>query len=208
MSPRSDESRPGYEIITPHDPSRGPVTAVRNVVIQSSLAQLRAHGFYERYATLIDRAALELLRSDLGPGWIPIELAMKHYQACEDLRLSIPEIMTVAARVGDRLQETSLVSPAKKLRDASVDLWAEVKALQRFRERLHQGGSGQIVKVGPKEMLVEYRGLVLTQFHYYRNAQVAVLRAAYGSVGARITQLKIVHYSAPRDEVTYRVCWQ
>ena len=207
MSRSSDESRPGYEIVIPHDPTRGKLTAVRNVVIQSSLAQLQANGFYERYAKLIASDVLDQLRSDLSPGWIPIELALAHYQACEDLRLSISEITALGLRVGDRLQETSLVSPAKKLRDAGVDLWAEVKALQRMRERLYNGGSGQIVKIGPKEMLVEYRGFVLSRFHYHRHAQIAVLRAAYSSVGARITQLKAVHYSEPRDEVTYRVCW-
>jgi hypothetical protein len=76
------------EIIFPHDPTRGPVTAVRNVLLQTSLDELKAKGHYDRYVQLIAPEMLEQIQTFLAPGWVPIEIAHAHYAACERLGLT------------------------------------------------------------------------------------------------------------------------
>jgi hypothetical protein len=209
--PRDNGDRSGLgdlrEIIIPHDRAAGPVTAVRNVILQASLAELKVHGHYDRYTKVIHPGVLEQLLSYLGPGWIPLELALAHYEACEQLRLSADEFAAMGDRVGDRVQETMLVSPAKRVRQSDFDLWLAVPALHRMWRRLFQGGSVQVVKVGPKDQLLEEWGFGLTRYHYYRQGHLAVLRATRSAVGATRTTAAVVSYSAPLDELVVRIGW-
>ena len=196
-----------YEIVIPHESSAGRVTGVRNVLLQASLAELKAHGHYERYAMEIEPGALELLLSSLAPGWISVQLAMAHYEACEKLNLSREEFEAMGERVGDRVQETVLVSSAKKEHAEPYDLWLALPSLHRMWPRLFQGGSVQITKIGTKEKLLEERGFVLTRYHYHRQGHLAALRSTYGALGVHLTTTKIVSYDAGHDEMVIRVAW-
>jgi hypothetical protein len=195
------------EIIVAHDPSAGPVTAVRNVVLQASLSELRAHGCYERYAQLVAPELLEQLNTNIAPAWIPVDVALAHYAACDSLGLSADELDALGQGVGDRVQETVLVSSAKKERAEGVDLWKFEAQLHRMWPRVFQGGSVQVVKLGPRLKLIEERGFRLTQYQYFRQAHLAAIRASHSALGASIALLKVDSYNAARDEVVVRVAW-
>jgi hypothetical protein len=195
------------EIVTPHDPNAGPVTAIRNVVIQSSLAELKAHGHYERYTPLIAPDALEQLTANVGPGWVALQLALLHYEACDKLGLSPEQFSELGAGVGDRVQDTVLVSSAKKERPDNTDPWQFEGQLHRMWPRVFQGGSVQVVKLNAKCKLLEERGFVLTRYHYYRQAHLAALRAAHTALGTSVSLLKVDSYDALRDELVVRIAW-
>lgn len=209
-TPDSSEGRPSEtrEILTPHDLAAGPVTAVRNMILQASLAQLRASGHFERYAALIAPRVLEqLIAMSIVPGWIPIDLVLAHYEACDDLMLTREQFAQMGSAVGERVQETALVSPAKKTRDADYDPWNAVGPLQRMWARIYQGGSVQVVKVGPRAKLLEQRGFQVSRFQYYRQGQMAALRTIHRALGTQTLDTKIESYSPARDELVIRVSW-
>jgi len=206
--PDEPKTSEGREIVFPHEREIRPCTAVRNVVIQSSLAQLQDAGYYERYLKLIDPKQLEELLSSLAPGWTPIDLAHAHYGACDKLGLTQDEVAKLGQRIGTRLQETALVSAAKRTRDADFDLWTAAGALYRMFARLYQGGSCQVIKLGPKDKLVEFRAFALSRHRYYRYAQLAGIGAAYEALGARLETLKIVSYNPAQDELSFRLSWR
>jgi hypothetical protein len=196
------------EILVPYDLTAGPVTAVRNVVIQASLGQLRSNGHYERYTTLIDNTTLEqLVAMSLAPGWIPIELALAHYEACDNLMLTREQFAVMGQAVGERVHETVLVSSAKKARAPDYNAWDAEGPLQRMWPRLFQGGSVQTVKVGPKAKLMEERGFRLNKYHYYRQAHLAAVKTTHRSLGTHEVQTKVESYSPARDELVIRVSW-
>src|SRR6516165_425990 len=124
----TETSNTGREIVIRHLTDIRPCSAVRNLVIQSSLAMLEEEGHYQRYLKLIDPKKLEELKSSFAPGWTPIELAHVHYQACEDLGLSQAEIERLGQRIGDKLHETTLVHAAKRNPDADFNLWEAAHA--------------------------------------------------------------------------------
>jgi hypothetical protein len=206
---RATNSGETREILVPHDASAGPLTAVRNVIIQASLAQLRSHGHYERYSALIAADTLaQLTSSSIAPGWIPVELAMAHYEACDNLMLSREQFAEMGNAVGERVHETVLVSSAKKARDVNYDPWSAEGPLQRMWPRLFQGGSVQTVRVGPKAKLMEERGFRLNAFHYYRQGHLAAVAATHRSLGTCDVETKVVSYSPARDELIIRVSWR
>jgi len=195
------------EILIPHAPTALSLTAVRNVFIQSSLVGLKANGYYERYTKLMDPDVLAQLQSSLGPGWVPVELAMAHYEACDGLMLSAQELNEIGGQVGHRLQESVLVTSAKRVRNTDFDMWDVMLALHRMWGRLYQGVSVQVVKLGAREKLIETRGLSLFRFHYYRQTSLAAISAAYRALGAHENSVKMVSYSAKTHELVVRTSW-
>lgn len=195
------------EIVIPHAADFRPVSAVRNVLIQSSLGKVQESGHFERYKALIDPEALEHLLATLGPGWIPLKVADAHYAACDKLRLSSEEIERIGQGVGDRVQETSLISAAKRDQSAAFDVWANIATLHRVWARIYQGGSVEVVKVGERVQRLELVGFVLGKYRYYRLANVAAISSAYAAVGVRVQTAKLVSYDEQRDELVYRLTW-
>lgn len=196
------------EVLIAHDPESGPLTAVRNVIVQSSLAELKQHGHYEAYTKLMDPGVLEQLLFSLAPGWIPFDLAFAHYEACERLGLSDQHFAAMGRSVGGRVQETVLVSARKKAQEPGHDLMQSIGSLGRMFPRLFQGGSVQVVKVGPQALLYEERGFKLNCFNYYRQGHVAAVRAAHEALGVKIVELRALSYKAATDELVVRVEWQ
>jgi hypothetical protein len=195
------------EIIIAHEPAATPLRAVRNVLIQSSLAELRTLGHYDRYASLVQPKLLEqLTAASLAPGWVSVELAHAHYEACDRLELTVEQLSTMGGRVGERVQAALLVSFAKKVRQLDFDLWSEIGPLHRMWGRVFDGGSVQICKLGPTDELVEERGFSLFRYAYYREAHLAVLRASHAALGVDAT-VTIASYNPRNDDLTARITW-
>jgi hypothetical protein len=207
-SPDDSTLGEGREIVISHALGAGPVTAVRNVLIQASLTQLQDNGYYARYTKVLDKEVLQLLLASIGPGWTPLTLADAHYAACDAMNLSSEEILKMGTRVGGRVQETLLVSASRAPPRADFDLWAEAVApLNRVWPRLYQGGSVQIVKLGPKIEQVEFRGFGLVRHRYYRHATASAMSATHAAMGALIESAKIISYDAALGELAIRLSW-
>lgn len=200
-------SAEGGEIRIAHAPHSRPVTAVKNVLLQASLARLKETGLYPRYAAIVAPGVPEQIESNLAMSWMPVEVAVAHYGACESMVLDAEQVTDVGTGVGERVKETQLVTSSKKTREEDTSNWDNMGSLYRIWARSFQGGSVQIVKLGAKDMLLEQRGFVLTQYRYYRQAQLAVLRSSFEAFGMQVTSLKTTSYSAARDEVAIRLTW-
>ncbi|HKP64580.1 MAG TPA: hypothetical protein VJV78_47920 [Polyangiales bacterium] len=198
---------PSSELVIPHDPHAGPVTSVKNLVLQFSIAQLQAHGHYEAYTKVIDAAVLSDLLARLGPGWVPVKYAIRHFEAVDRLQLSQEQIDQLGKTVGDRIQHTTLVSAAKRSREEGFDVWSSVGQLHRMWSRLYQGGSVQISKIGPTDQLISRRGYPMNRFRYYRLAQLGAFAAAYAALGTELTTREVLEVDTALDEVTFHVGW-
>jgi len=195
------------EIIEPRDLKAGPVTAVRMVLLQSSLSQLRLHGYFEQYQGLVDQDVLALLSSEDAPGWVPVEVARAHYDACDKLLLSPEQIMAIGTDVGEVLGDAVVVSPARKARDPDFDLWASLGQIHRLWARVYRGGSVQVVKLGPREQLLESFGFTLDRSPYFRYGKLAAIKQVYAGFGVQVTAAEFVSYTAARDESVIRMAW-
>ena len=195
------------EVIYAHSRDAGPVVALKAALLHTSIGQLKSHDHYERYLALVDPTVPERIMSTLAMSWIPIELSLAHYQACDNLMLSVEAINGLGTDVGDRMQLTSLAASARSTDERNDAIWEHVGALHRMWARHYQGGSVRVVKLGPHDMQLEQRGFVLNQFRYYRCAQLAAIGVSFEAVGAHVTTLRILDYSAPRDELVMNIGW-
>lgn len=191
----------------PHEREIQPLSAIKHVVLQSSLTNLEAAGHLERYTRHAPTGLIDEIRGGLASAWTPIALAHAHYKACDALTLSTEELAQLGQRVGDKLQSTALVTTAKKARDEDYDIWTAAGALHRMWGRMYQGGSVQVAKLGAKEKLIELRGFTLMCYRHYRHATLAVLTAANAALGNQLQSIQIEGYREGRDELQIRMTW-
>jgi hypothetical protein len=203
-------SKPGEfaqrEIIIPHDPAAGPVTQVKNLLIQFSLDQLRDGGHYDAYSKLVAPDVLQDLLARLAPGWLPVELAVAHYEACDKLGLDAEQLDRVGRLVGDRIQDATLVSAAKRARERDFDIWSAMSQIHRTWSRLYQGGSVQFVKIGPKDLLLEERGYPMNRCQYFRRGHLGSLAARFAALGTELTRREVLEVEA--DDVVIHLGWR
>lgn len=136
----------------------------------SALAALRERGHFERYLGAIDAKSREILLTSVAGTWLPVDLVMRHYTACESLGLSNDECFAMGNAVGARMHQNVLHLVRSLATGAGVTPWTAASRYESFWTRLFDGGGFRIVKVGPKDGLTEFFQLPIAQFAYFRAA--------------------------------------
>jgi hypothetical protein len=195
------------EIILAHPVTIASVSAVRSTLIQSSLATLRERGFYERYLRLLDRSYHDAIFDTLTPAWLPLDIAMAHYSACEALDLEHDELLRIGQAVGDRIQGSYIGVVARGAKLAGVTPWVLLNHLDRIWSRMFQGGAVAVTKVGPKDAIIDIQGVSLASFDYFRIAFSGLFIAGAKLASARTANVEPVYGRCGRDRLVYRAAW-
>jgi hypothetical protein len=102
--------------------------------------------------------------------WVPIEVAFAHYTACDLLSLSFEEQIEMGRRVGDRAQGTILGTVVRMARGVGVSPLTVLPQWQRLWNRAFDGGGLYAKKLGPKDVEMGVRGVLLADCPYFRVA--------------------------------------
>jgi hypothetical protein len=195
------------QILIAHTQSVKPATTIRSTVLQSSVASLRQRGHFDRWLTLVDERHRATIVESLAPSWMPIEVALAHYAACEALELPLSEQMAMGEAVGDRIQGSFLTTLMKSARAAGYNPMILLSQFDRLYGRLFQGGSVQLTQTGPKDADVEVRGMQATCFPYFRIAFAGVVRAGFLFAGVRTGYVKQGAYKSTSDTLVLHTSW-
>lgn len=197
------------EIIVPHDLSRGPLVAVRRMLVHSSIAELGAFGFYDRYSQIVDPNSLNRIRELIGPGWMPVELALEHYSACDRLQLSDKAILEAGTRAGDKMGSALLVAGAQpQVESKDRSPWPLLHAFARMGRRIYDGASAQYVKTASNCLRIEYLSNPLFAFHYYRVAHCGFLRHAFRALNVEVDDVTLTPYREDKASIEARIVFR
>jgi hypothetical protein len=147
-----------------------PLARVRSTIVTSALTALRERGHFERYLGAIDAKSREILLTTIAGTWLPVDLVMRHYMACESLGLPYDECFAMGNAVGARMHESVLHLVRGLASGAGVTVWTAAARYESFWTRLFDGGGFRIVKAGPKDGVMELFQLPIAQFAYFRAA--------------------------------------
>ncbi len=175
-------SMPGEEeIIVPLSGPRDHIVVItrfRSTLLTSSLKSLQDRGLMERYLKLLPAEHHDAVRACIAGVWLPIELGLAHYRACDGLALSVDEQLAIGREVGLKIQGTFLGTMLKLAKGAGVTPWLCLGQYQRLWDRLMMGGGVIVTKVGPKEARLEFVNIPLARIAYFRTAFRGVNQAA------------------------------
>ena len=153
-----------------------PLCMFRSTLLVGLTQTLKRHGFYEKYVAALPPQHLTTILSSAGM-WLPIEVGLAHYQACDALNLSSDEQLRFGGEVVMALQRTFI---GTVLKAASLGVGVgPLTGLEKFATvyaRTIKGGGVCVVRVGPKDVRVDCIGLPHAQIPYFRVAYRGFIR--------------------------------
>ena len=183
------------------------VTHCRGTLLLASRRALQRYGWFERYkAHLAPEHEIAIASSTAGT-WLPVDLCLAHYGACEALDIPIDEQLMLGASVVHALQRT-FIGTVLRAAGRGVEL-SPLVGLQKFftvYSRSFKGGGGRMVRLGPKDVRVEFVGNPVASIRYFRVAYRGFITAGCETFAHRVVTAELdAHTSA--TTMAYRIAW-
>jgi len=184
-----------------------PVTTVRSTLLHSSRSALTKRGLLERYQLQIEPKYKAAVMETLAPEWLPLEVGLAHYRACDALGLSQAELEEIGAEVGAHLQGTFIGTLLRGARSVGLTPWVPLAQFQRLKERLMQGGGVAVCKVGPKDATIDLRQIELFKHDYFRIAYCGVIASAIKLGAGKSVRVQVVNGGGYDQRCVYKCSW-
>jgi len=195
------------QVLAHYDSESGStVTQVRGSLIVSSLQTLRELGFLDAYLARLPKARHEQVLFVLASSWLPMDLALAHYGACEAMDLSSSELDAIGQHVSARIMGTFLGTLMRSSRQlgSSASPLIPLRQYHRLWERLLLGGGCTVRSSGLKDASIESRGIPMLRYRYFRIAYTGLIRGA-GLMFAKTVYTRI--RSASDDTLMIDASW-
>jgi hypothetical protein len=157
------------------------VRHIRSTLLLSSYASIRDAGYDTPYRAAFPREHHATLFEATAGMWIPIEVAVAHYNACATLGLSHDRQLTLGRDAGKKVEGTILGTAVRMAKEAGVTPWSIIPHFQRLWSRAFDGGALYVERRGPKEVHLEV--------HKAAQADCVYWRAALSGLGAGLIEL-------------------
>lgn len=150
-------------------------TRFRSTWLSSSLRALRERELLDRYLSNLAPEYHEPVLSTVVGVWLPAEIGVAHYEACDRLGLGEPEQVAIGAEVGTHAQGTVLSVAVSLAKDAGVTPWTILTRLPTVWHRIWIGGDVAVIRLGPKDCRLEVAGWPCSAVRYTRVAMRGVV---------------------------------
>jgi hypothetical protein len=183
------------------------VTRFRSTWLAASLHALRDLGLYERYIACVAPVHVDAITSAVAGMWLPFELAMSHYAACDRLDMSRADRVAMGVRVLDHTHRTVLAVAMRRTMYSESAKWTMLRNAQRLWDRNWIGGGVGVFKTGPREVRMELVGWPCARFDYCRVAMQGILLGFTELFcdSPRVTEIPALQTVA---SMGYRVSWK
>jgi hypothetical protein len=202
-------ARTGEETIVPFAVPRDEVALVtefRSAWLHSSLRSLRSHGLFDRYVTFLPSRHREtVLGSGIGV-WLPSDVAVAHYAACEQLELDVSTQIAIGAEVAQRVHGTILSIAVKLAHEAGATPWTVLGQFGRLWAHIWVGGAVGVFKLGPKEARLEVLGWQCSKFDYCKHGILGVTQGLIQLFCRKVYLREVPRLCTPTS-LGYRVAW-
>jgi hypothetical protein len=179
---------------------------IRSTVLISSRAALEASGRFDAYEGHLLTSHREALRNAIAGTWLPLDLAVAHYAACDALALGTTEQVNMGRKTGDRVNGTLLGTIARLARSAGVTPWTVLEQLPRFWSRGFDGGELSLEKLGPKEARVNILEQPLMRFGYFRHGLAGTAERQLAPFCSR-AYVRVERFDPRTFAMSYRYQW-
>lgn len=186
-----------------------PTTQFRSTWVVSSQNTLRDRGHYHRYLELLPDAHREPLSMMIVGGWVAMDVAAAHYDACEALELPSSERLAIGRAVTKHLNHTLLSTAVRLASQSGATLWTPLSHFYRLWNRMFVGGGVTVLKLGPKEARVEVLGCTLAHIPYFRTGLQGVLLGIGALFSQRVYVREVTRVGSgmPQTSIIFRGSW-
>jgi hypothetical protein len=197
------------EVFVPFERPKAQVpaaTSFRSTWLISSVAELRSRGYFDRYLATLRPEYHDLVTTSVAGVWLPVEVAVAHYEACESLDIPHDEQLSIGGAVTESVHKTSYSLAIRLVKEAGVTPWALLAQQKRLWQRVWQGGDVAVFKIGPKEARMEIAGWPCSRVPYCRRALRGLLIGQTELFCKKAYAIEIPRLCTPMT-LGYRVSW-
>jgi hypothetical protein len=181
-------------------------THIRSTLLQTSLRGVRTQGNFQRWEAFVDPVHRDTILDAIAPSWLPIEVGLAHYLACDRFDLDDAVLEQIGEGVGAQLQST-LLGVASKIALSALSQEAINQCFLKLWPRLCKGGQMQLHNNG-KIMTIELRGAMLPRSRYFRGTFLGNVRAGCKLFGQKLLAMKALPYDPGSDNFTVQLTYQ
>jgi hypothetical protein len=182
-------------------------TACRSTLLFTSLQAIKRHGYYDRYVQALSPRHLDTILSSAAGVWLPIDVGIAHYAACDSLDIPLDEQLAIGGEVVRAMQKTFL---GGVLKSASSGIGiSPITGLEKFttlRSRSVQGGGARLVRLGPKDVRIDFVGERFAEVRYFRVAYRGFIQAGCEFFSRRAVVAELEAFRSPTT-LGYRIAW-
>jgi hypothetical protein len=183
-----------------------PATHVRGTVLLSSQRALRARDLFDRYVQQLPPEHRDEMLAMTAAVWLPTDLALVHYRACDALELDRDQIFAIGSEAGLFNIETVLSLLVKLSREVGVTPFTAFANTNRLLARTWRGGTCAVFKTGLKEFRLEWIGQPAASIPYFRHAFAGFIHGAL-SLFCRVGYVRDLPRYCSSSTLGYRVTW-
>jgi hypothetical protein len=147
-----------------------PLRHVRSTLMLGGLETIKAHGLLEAYNAVSPPEVREALQSSVAGMWIPVDIAVAHYVACDGMGLSSEASGKMGRSTFQRTKGLLLGTATGLAKGVGVNPWTLLPHFQRFWLRGMDGGAVRVLRLGPKDARIDVVECPLFKSKYFREA--------------------------------------
>jgi hypothetical protein len=118
--------------------------------------------------------------------WLPIDVAVVHYNACDRLQLATRDVLEIGREVTKKVHGTALRTFLALARELGVSPWTALERATTLWARCWEGGEVTVKTLGPKEARIEIAGWPCAAATYCRVACRGMLAAVLEPFCAKV----------------------
>jgi hypothetical protein len=196
---------PGEEVFLPY-PENRVATRFRSTWLSSSLKAMRTRGLLDQYLENLPRQHHAAVLDAVAGVWLPVEVAVAHYDAMDRLKLPESEIVKIGLEVTERFHSAFFSTVFRLAQGVGATPWSVFRHCQRMWDKTWVGGGIAIWKLGPREARCEIVGWPCARFDYCR---IGMRGVTLGTVNlfCRSATVYEVTKSCTNNTLGYRMRW-
>jgi hypothetical protein len=183
-----------------------PVTHFRGTWLTSSVQALRKRDLFDRYVALVAPADRDPIVYCAAVSWVPTELVVRHYDACEQLALPTETLLEIGTEVTQRVHASSLALGRSVANASGVTPWSILGRVDKLWSRAVMGGAVGVAKTGPKDARVELLGFPVSHLRYNRIATRGIIHGMIALFASSVWVSEIAQLCTPTS-LAYRAQW-
>jgi hypothetical protein len=179
---------------------------VRSTMLLSSRSALSRSGSFDAYEAKLSPATRAALTEMVAGTWLPIELALEHYAACDALQLSHTSQQSLGRTNADLIRGTLMGTVARIARTAGSTPITIIEQMPRFWARIFDGGSVTNQVRGPKEADLFVTADPVLRSEYFRHGLLGFAEMMLGLMTTRL-YVRVHAFDVREAKVVFRAQW-
>ena len=181
-------------------------TQFRSTWLTSSLRAIKDRGRLDEYLRHLPPQHHTVVLNSVAGVWVPVDVAVAHYEAADALHFSMSELLTIGREVHVQANASVFSLLVKLASGAGATPWTAFSQFRRLWERVWVGGGVGVFRLGPKEARIELVAWPCARSNYIRHALRGVIGGMVEMFCSKAYITDLPRHCTPMS-LGYRCAW-